>query len=71
MVFAKIEEDRGEEVLLILRKRPEVRHPQDPITETYESAEAAFIEAAPSPAAAAEIDTLFTGSEVGCTRGSV
>lgn len=44
---------------------------QEPITETYESAEAAFTEAAPSPAAAAEIDTLFTGSEVGCTRGSV
>jgi hypothetical protein len=43
----------------------------DPIAETYASAEAAFIEAAPNPAAAAEIDTLFTGSDVGCTRGSV
>jgi hypothetical protein len=44
---------------------------QDPITETFEGAEAAFNAAAPSPAAAAEIDTLFTGSDVGCTRGSV
>ena len=44
---------------------------QDPITETFEGAEAAFSAAAPSPAAAAEIDTLFTGSGVGCTRGSV
>jgi hypothetical protein len=44
---------------------------QDPITETFEDAEAAFAAAAPNPAAAAEIDTLFTGSDVTCTRGSV
>ena len=44
---------------------------QDSITETFEDAEAAFVAAAPNPAAATEIDTLFTGSDVGCTRGSV
>ncbi len=43
----------------------------EPIRETFEDAEAAFVLAAPSPAAISEVDTLFTGSTVGCTRGSV
>jgi hypothetical protein len=44
---------------------------QDPITDSFNGAKDAFIAAAPHPAAGAEIETLFTGSDVGCTRGSV
>ncbi|MDP3984014.1 MAG: hypothetical protein Q8Q52_03285 [Acidimicrobiia bacterium] len=42
-----------------------------PIEETYNEAEAAFLEAAPNQAGSDEVDRLFTPSDVSCSRGTV
>lgn len=70
-VLGTLSEDVTELVVTFQAWADSVVQDEDSIRETFEDAEIAFKTAAPSPGAATEVDTLFTSSTVGCTRGSV